>query len=92
MEIVKRKTRHGVWVHKDTPVQSLPIKQSGFKVEPRRWVVERTFGWLGRSRRLAKEYDFLTQTSQNFIYIAMSKLLLNRLLLSYLWFYNKLYI
>ncbi len=44
LEIVKRKTRHGVWVHKDTPVQSLPIKQSGFKVEPRRWVVERTFG------------------------------------------------
>jgi putative transposase len=37
--------------------------QKGFKVLPRRWVVERTFGWLGRYRRLSKDYEYLTETS-----------------------------
>ena len=64
------------WVHKDTPLEALPIKDKGFKVEPRRWVVERTFAWLGRNRRLSKEYDLLTSSSENFIYIAMNRLLL----------------
>lgn len=43
----------------------------GFKVLPRRWVVERTFGWLGRHRRLSKDYECLTSTSETMIYIAM---------------------
>ncbi len=78
LEIVKQPACR-FWVHKDTPPELLPSTQAGFKVQPRRWVVERTFGWLNRSRRLSKEYDFLTSSSQNFIYLAMSKLLLNRL-------------
>ena len=36
----------------------------GFKVLPRRWVVERTFGWLARNRRLARDYERLTATSE----------------------------
>lgn len=51
----------------------------GFKVLPRRWVVERTFGWLGRYRRLSKDYERLTETSVTFIYIAMVRLMARRL-------------
>ena len=39
----------------------------GFKVLPHRWVVERTFGWLGRYRRLSKDYEGLTESSQALI-------------------------
>ncbi len=45
---------------------------------PRRWVVERTFAWLGRWRRLAKDYEYLAPTSENAIYLAMSLILLHR--------------
>ena len=51
----------------------------GFQVLPKRWVVERTFAWLGRNRRLSKEYDLLPATSETWIYIAMTALLARRL-------------
>ncbi len=51
----------------------------GFKVLPRRWVVERTFGWLGRYRRLSKDYEALPQSSESLIYAAMVRLMLRRL-------------
>jgi len=54
-------------------------KAEGFQVIPRRWVVERTFGWLGRYRRLSKEYEYLTETSEAMIYAAMIHLMLRRL-------------
>jgi putative transposase len=54
----------------------------GFQVLPKRWVVERTFAWLGLNRRLSKEYDLLTQTSEAWIYIAMTALLVRRLTLN----------
>ena len=54
----------------------------GFKVLPHRWVVERTFGWLGRHRRLSKDYEFLTETSEAMIYVVMIGLMLRRLLKS----------
>jgi putative transposase len=50
----------------------------GFKVLPHRWVVERTFGWLGRYRRLSKDYEGLTESSQALIYAAMIHIMVRR--------------
>ena len=53
--------------------------QHTFRVLPRRWVVERTFAWLGQSRRPSKDYERLPATSKAMIYGAMSGLMLRRL-------------
>jgi putative transposase len=53
-----------------------PSTQQGFAVLPRRWVVERTFGWLGHYRRLSKDYEYLPTTSEVMIYLAMIRLML----------------
>lgn len=52
----------------------------GFKVLPRRWVVERTFGWLTRFRRLVRDYERRIDVSETMIYVAMSSLMLRRTL------------
>jgi putative transposase len=54
-------------------------EQKGFAVLPRRWVVERTFAWWGWHRRLNREYEVLTTSSQTMIYIAMTRIMLRRL-------------
>lgn len=51
----------------------------GFHVLPRRWVVERTFGWLTHYRRLSKDYKVLTETSEAMVYAAMTRVMLGRL-------------
>ncbi|BCU76378.1 hypothetical protein llg_10930 [Luteolibacter sp. LG18] len=53
--------------------------QQGFAVLPRRWVVERTFGWLHQFRRLSKDYEYRTDSSEAFILIAASRILITRL-------------
>jgi len=55
----------------------LPPK--GFQVLPRRWVVERTFSWIDQNRRMSKDYERLTESSEAFIYVAMSRLMVRRL-------------
>ena len=53
-----------------------------FEVLPRRWVVERTFAWLGRYRNLSKDYEELPETTEAWVYAAMTGLMLRRLALS----------
>jgi putative transposase len=55
-----------------------PLQGRGFRVIPRRWVVERTFAWLGRHRRLAKDYERLAETTEALVYAAMTRLMLRR--------------
>lgn len=52
---------------------------SGFKVLPRRWVVERTFGWLMRHRRLVRDYERTEASAESWVYIAMIRIQLRRL-------------
>lgn len=56
-----------------------PKQTRQFVLLPHRWVVERTFGWLNHSRRLSKSYERLIRTDETWIYIAMTRIMLNRL-------------
>jgi len=73
---VVRKPRTWVRVPAD---QEPPERPAGFQVLPRRWVVERTFAWLGRYRRLSKDYEVLPETEEAWISLAMTRLMLVRL-------------
>ena len=55
------------------------VDQIGFKVIPKRWIVERTFGWLNNFRRMSKDYEHNPKTSENIIYINMISIMLKKL-------------
>jgi putative transposase len=55
------------------------VPPRGFEVLPRRWVVERTFAWLSHNRRMSKDYERLAATSEAFIYVAMTRVMVRRL-------------
>jgi putative transposase len=55
------------------------LPRRGFEVLPRRWVVERIFSWLSQNRRMSKDYERLCATSEAFIYVAMTRLMVRRL-------------
>lgn len=78
LEIVKRPPCR-FWVHKDKVEEFLKTVDTGFKVLPKRWVVERTFAWIGRNRRTSKEYEYLTKTTESWIYLSMIRLMLKRI-------------
>jgi putative transposase len=75
-------TRHwwtglrGVWL---APGQEPPAIPAGFHVLPRRWVAERTLAWIGRNRRMSKDYERLVETGEMLLYISTSRILLRRL-------------
>ena len=77
LEIVKRPRRWGRYPE-DVEPKPLPA----FTVLPRRWVVERTFAWLGRYRRLSKDYEYLTDSSEAMVCLGMTRLMLRRLSLN----------
>lgn len=56
-----------------------PVGTEGFHLLPRRWVIERTFAWLGRNRRLAKDFERLIETSTAMAMLAIIQLLVRRL-------------
>jgi transposase len=72
-----------VWIFDDLPDDQIDwskyLPPPGFRVLPRRWVMERTFAWQGQNRRLSKDYERLCATSEALIYIAMIRLMLRRL-------------
>ena len=68
----------GVWVREGAEAPELP-RERGFKPLPKRWVVERTFAWLGRNRRLAKDYEANPGVSEAWVYLGMLRLLVKRL-------------
>lgn len=68
-------SRYGVHVE----IVEKPTGQKGFAVQPRRWVIERTFGWFSACRRLSLDYENLTSHSETMIWIALSRVLLRRL-------------
>lgn len=74
------------WVKKECGLTLEIVKRSddvkGFKLLPRRWVVERTFAWLGRFRRMSKDYEFNTSTSEAMIHLAMINIMTRRLALA----------
>ena len=67
--------------------EGVPIDLEKLQAEPKgprpflpiRWIVERTFSWLGQNRRLSKDYERLPESAEAFIYVAMSRLMLRRL-------------
>jgi putative transposase len=70
-----------VWVNTDLSLEVVhrPSDAQGFVVLPKRWVVERTLAWLGRYRRLAKDFERLIECSTTYVYIASVHLMLRRL-------------
>ena len=68
--------RHGQW---RIEIVKRSDRSTGFSVLPRRWVVERTFAWLNRNRRLAKDFEATVGSSQAWIYLASVQLLARRL-------------
>jgi transposase len=74
VEIVKRPSKWGRY-----PVDVEPPSMPKWTTLPRRWVVERTFAWIGRYRRMSKDYEYLTEMSEAYIYAAMVRLMLRRL-------------
>ena len=60
-------------------IVSADSDQQGFQVQPRRWVVERTFAWLSNYRRLSKDYEQWVQSSDAVVYAAMTHVMLRRL-------------
>ncbi|GGO33531.1 IS5 family transposase [Deinococcus humi] len=80
LEIVKHPWSgwQGTWAPKDAPPRHVEVPK-GFVVLKRRWVVERTFAWLGKSRRLAKDYEALVETAENLVYEVMIRLMVRRL-------------
>ena len=63
----------------EVEVVARPANATGFVVLPKRWIVERTFGWLTWYRRLSKDYEQLVEVSESFIYTSMIHLMLRRL-------------
>lgn len=61
------------------PVEIIKRTDAGFVVQPRRWVVERTFAWASINRRLARDFEGSTSTARAFFQIAMIKLMVRRI-------------
>ncbi len=78
VEVVERSPRRGWIMTQDQGLVKVSLPKT-FEHLPRRWVVERTIAWIGRSRRLSKDYEYLTSSSEAMVYLTMLRLMLTRL-------------
>jgi len=69
----------GVWAPEGAQIDWDKIMPKGFHVLPRRWIVERTNAWITHNRRLSRDFEGTHSSSESFIYLAMSKLMVSRL-------------
>lgn len=78
VEVVRRSNEgtQYAWVPKGTKPPPRPL---GFEVVKRRWVVERTFAWLYKARRLSKDYEHTIRSSETWLFVAMASLMVKRL-------------
>lgn len=76
LQIVAHPGGRGQWLRAD---QEPPLRPRGFRPLPRRWIVERTIAWIGRNRRMSRDYEFLPATSEAWVYLSMVRLMLKRL-------------
>jgi transposase len=65
--------------HLENEIDNRPDHAKGFEVLPRRWVVERTYAWLNRCPRLAKDFENLTRNALAFLRLASIRLMLRKL-------------
>jgi putative transposase len=81
VEVVSHPRRpRGMWVLPGEEIDySLFERPKGFRHLPRRWVVERTLAWIGRYRRMSKDYEYLSSSSEAMVYLTMLRLMLKRL-------------
>ena len=73
LEIVKRPSKWGRY-----PIDVEPPPMPRFTVLRHRWVVERTFAWVGRYRRMSKDYEYLAESSEAMLHLVMTRLMLRR--------------
>jgi transposase len=74
MDMKDRAQRYGI------DLETVPRRHNaGFVVQARRWIVERTFAWLGKFRRLSKDYELISTSSMSMIYLVMVRLMLKRI-------------
>src|SRR2546423_2782740 len=78
VEVVERSPRRGWIMTQDQGLVKVSLPKT-FEHLPRRWVVERTIAWIGRSRRMSKDYEYLTSSSEAMVYLSMLRLMLTRL-------------
>jgi len=84
LEIVKSPRKYALVPSEVTDIEAYlatlgqpPLDE--FVIQPKRWIVERTFAWIGKYRRLSKEYEYKTSYSENLIYLAMSRNMLRKI-------------
>lgn len=78
LEVIKRPPGRVRIYNDEWKAQWIPVERGGFTVLPRRWVVERTFAWIGKYRRMSKDYEYSTKTSETMIFLCMTRTMISR--------------
>lgn len=77
LEVVKRPPGR-IRIYNDEWKAEWISVERAFTILPRRWVVERTFAWIGKYRRMSKDYEYWSQTSESMIYLCMTRTMISR--------------